>query len=283
MSNNRSNFFIAFIVVACSVLLLLALTAALTDIRIMPGPERQLQIDFPSVTGIKIHTPVRYAGAQIGFVSKIRPLTFKERKENPNPQNTVRVTVTVDENMPPLTKEVSTTIESDTVLAEKFLNFDPGSPEVDLLPEGTVIQGRSVASFDSLTAEGLAVISTLKEMIEEIRRENPELPHRVSSIVTNSDELVKRATSLTKHLEKIIGDNEEKLDKSVKDLKVIADNLKVVTSNAKALTRTLAEKPWRVMWGGDVVEPPSEEDVLKSDKPIPLDDRSIRKKNKKDN
>jgi len=51
---------------------------------------------------------------------------------------------------------------------------------------------------------------------------------------------------------------------------VATDNLKVVSSNAKALTLTLAEKPWRVLWGGATVQPPPESEVLKSNEVIPL-------------
>jgi len=48
------------------------------------------------------------------------------------------------------------------------------------------------------------------------------------------------------------------------------ENLKVVTTNAKALTQTLAEKPWRVIWGGSTVKPPPEREVLDSNNVIKL-------------
>jgi hypothetical protein len=53
-------------------------------------------------------------------------------------------------------------------------------------------------------------------------------------------------------------------------LRVSTENLKVVSTNAKALTATLAEKPWRVFWGGSTIKPPSEDAVLDSNKVIRL-------------
>ena len=61
-----------------------------------------------------------------------------------------------------------------------------------------------------------------------------------------------------------------RLNAMLDSLRVSSENLKVVSSNAKALTATLAEKPWRVFWGGPTVPAPSEEAVLHSDKVIPL-------------
>ena len=61
-----------------------------------------------------------------------------------------------------------------------------------------------------------------------------------------------------------------RLNAMLDSLRVSTENLKVVSSNAKALTATLAEKPWRVFWGGPTVQPPSENAVLDSNKVIRL-------------
>jgi hypothetical protein len=43
-----------------------------------------------------------------------------------------------------------------------------------------------------------------------------------------------------------------------------------VSTNAKALTATLAQKPWRVFWGGPTVMPPTENQILDSNKVLRL-------------
>jgi hypothetical protein len=62
----------------------------------------------------------------------------------------------------------------------------------------------------------------------------------------------------------------KRLNEMLDSLRVSTENLKVVSTNAKALTATLAEKPWRVFWGGPTVTPPSEDDILKSNEVLRL-------------
>ena len=52
MKRNLSDYFVALSVIACSVVLLAALTFALSGYR-LKKPSRTLQIDYEDVTGIK--------------------------------------------------------------------------------------------------------------------------------------------------------------------------------------------------------------------------------------
>ena len=69
---------------------------------------------------------------------------------------------------------------------------------------------------------------------------------------------------------KLLGENEADLHNSVANLKVISENLKVVSTYAKSLTGTLAQTPWRLVWGGKTPPLPSEEEILKSKTPVPI-------------
>src|SRR5205814_6914213 len=61
-----------------------------------------LQINYEDVTGIKVHSELRYAGAPAGRVIAMRHLTAKERESSPNKRDAVRVTVSLDDAIPPL-------------------------------------------------------------------------------------------------------------------------------------------------------------------------------------
>jgi ABC-type transporter Mla subunit MlaD len=100
--------------------LLAALTIALSGYR-LKKPTRTLQIDYEDVTGIKVHSEVRYAGAPAGRVIAMRHLTAKERESCPNKKDAVRVTVSLDDGIPPLPTDVMATLSSDTMLAPKFV------------------------------------------------------------------------------------------------------------------------------------------------------------------
>ena len=77
MKRNFSDYVVALSVIVCSLVLLAALTIALTGFR-LKKPTRTLQIDFEDVTGVKLHSEVRYAGAPAGRVIALRPLREEE-------------------------------------------------------------------------------------------------------------------------------------------------------------------------------------------------------------
>ena len=63
MKKNLSDYIVALATIACSLALLGALTYALSG-RHGSSSDRTLEIDYPDVTGIKLHSEVRYAGAR---------------------------------------------------------------------------------------------------------------------------------------------------------------------------------------------------------------------------
>src|SRR3979490_3354246 len=102
MKRNISDYLVALSVIACSVVLLGALTFALSGYR-LKKPTRTLQIKYEDVTGIKVHSEVRYAGAPAGRVIAMRHLTASERAKSTNKADAVLVTAELDENTPPPT------------------------------------------------------------------------------------------------------------------------------------------------------------------------------------
>src|SRR5690349_22489073 len=105
MKRNISDYIVALFVITCSIVLLAALTFALSGYR-LKKPTRTLQIQYEDVTGIKIHSEVRYAGAPAGRVIAVRHLTSAERSKLPNKKDAVIVTVELDEGIPPIPADV---------------------------------------------------------------------------------------------------------------------------------------------------------------------------------
>src|SRR5438128_12105266 len=98
MKKNISDYLVALSVIICSAVLLAALTFALSGYRVKK-PSRTLQIRYEDVTGIKIHSEVRYAGAPAGRVIGMRHLTPAERAKSANKADAVAVTVALDESI----------------------------------------------------------------------------------------------------------------------------------------------------------------------------------------
>src|SRR6058998_4053633 len=127
MKRNFSDYIVALSVILTGLVLLAALTIALSGYR-LKKPTRTLQINYEDVTGIKVNSELRYAGAPAGRVIAMRHLTAKERESLPNKKDAVLVTVSLDEEIPPMPTDVTATLSSDTMLSPKFVALSAGTP-----------------------------------------------------------------------------------------------------------------------------------------------------------
>ena len=100
-NRNFGDWAIALTVVACSVVLFLALALALSG-TMLGKPGRALRVNFHDVMGITPGAQVKYGGAMAGKVAGIRMLTLQERAATGDPLNTVEVTLALNDNVPPL-------------------------------------------------------------------------------------------------------------------------------------------------------------------------------------
>ena len=318
---NRSDSVIALGVVVCSLVVLGALTFAMSGWRPVKN-KHTLLIDYPDVTGIRVHSQVRYAGAPAGTVAEMRLLTDEERKATANA--TVRVTVHLFDSVPPLPDDIRATLGSDSVLGEKFVALSPGTPERPKLPNDAILRGAGTASLDKLfdsvgpliesvdslalqlgrTLKGFdAVVEKTGDTVDTFHKGIADVLPRISkladSLKTTSDEAttaVKRIDKLVddvdplikadlKKLSEAIGDMQKTLDSAGKlmtntdknvgarmqELSVVLQNLKVMSTQAKAFTKAIGEKPNRVIFSGKEKRLPTEQEILRSTRPVPVE------------
>lgn len=254
---------IALLVIGCSAVLLTALAIPLMGLEL--DPQKTVTIELPTATGLRPNSEIRYAGTPVGKILEIRPLSWEERSRDDYP---VQVIASVDENTPEFKADSIAQISSDTLLAEKFIDIDPGSSAAPFLKEGQIIYSKPVASFDDLTREGMVTLETFNQILVPLREQHPDLPQRAIALLETAEELAGKADSMVISINEILEGNEGNLNKTLTDLNVVMQNLKVVSTYSKALTATLGRKPWRVIWGTDPNDLPSEETILNSNEPI---------------
>jgi ABC-type transporter Mla subunit MlaD len=254
---------IAVIVIGCSAVLLVALAIPLMGLEL--DPQKTITIDLPTATGLRTNSQVRYAGAPIGKILEIKPLNWDERSKEGFP---VRVVASVDEDTPEFKSDSIAEIASDTLLAEKFIDIDPGTPEAPPLAAEQIIYSKPVASFDDLTREGMVTLETVNEILVPLRDQHPDLPERAIALLETAEDLANKADSMVLKINEILEGNEDNLNNTLTDLDVVVQNLKVISTYSKALTATLGRKPWRVIWGTEPNELPTEEQILNSNEPI---------------
>jgi ABC-type transporter Mla subunit MlaD len=289
MKRNLSDYLVALSVIACSIVLLAALTFALLGYR-LKKTTRTLQINYEDVTGIKVNSEVRYAGAPAGRVIAIRHLTEKEREASANKKDAVRVTVGLDEGIPPLPTDIMATLSSDTLLSPKFVALSAGTPGSQTLANNAAIEGHPAYGLEQIMAAAGPLIDNANKLIDnldatvtglkkDLNDFTPKLGpladslktdvDNLQNVITNLDSVAKGADTLLSTADTFIKSTDRQLQEQLKQLHVSLLNLKVVTTHAKALVQALAEKPNRIIFSGKPATLTSESEILKSSKPLP--------------
>lgn len=296
MKRNFSDYLVALTVIFCSVVLLAALTVALSGYR-LHKPSRTLLLDYEDVTGIKLHSEVRYAGAPAGRVIAMKHLTGPQRIAAKNKNDAVRVTVELDDSLPPLPNDIAASLGSDTLLSPKFVAISAGTPGNPTLPNNAVIEGTPAFSFDQITgkigpvltnADKLidnlnGTVTTLKSTITTVKSDLglflPKLSPVADTAKADLESLQKTIVGLNGVEDKaghvfhtadtFLGSTDQQLRKQMDELHVILLNLKVITTHAKALVDTLAEKPNRIIFSGKANKLTPEAQILKSKEALP--------------
>jgi ABC-type transporter Mla subunit MlaD len=296
MKKNFSDYVVALSVIACSVVLLAALTMALSGFR-LKKPTRTLQIDFEDVTGVKLHSEVRYAGAPAGRVIAMRHLSRDQRESATNKRNAVRVTVSLADDIPPLPADVIATLSSDTLLAPMFVALSAGTPGGETLANNAVVEGHPAYGIQQIAAAAGPLVDNANKLIDTLSRTVTNLDGTITTVRTGLDEFMpkipplidtaktdleelqriikglddveKNANTLFESAGKFVGNTDKQLQDQMKELRVILLNLKVVSTHAKALTQSLAEKPSRILFSGKGNTLTPEAEILKSKEPLP--------------
>ena len=289
MKRNLSDYFVALFVIACSIVLLAALTFALSGYR-LKKVTRTLRINYEDVTGIKVNSEVRYAGAPAGRVIAMQHLTSKEREALPNKKDAVLVTVSLDEKIPPMPTDVTATLSSDTLLSPKFVALSAGTPGSETLANNGTIEGHPAYGIEQLTAGAGPLLDNANKLLndtnvlvaglkKDLDQFTPKLgpladsmkldADNLQNLITNFDNVGKGADTVLGTADHFISGTDRQLQEQLRQLHVTLLNLKVVTTYAKALLETLAQKPNRIIFSGKPATLTPESEIMKSSKPMP--------------
>jgi len=307
-NKNFHDWAVALAVIACSILLFLALAFALSGTT-LGQPSRALRVNFHDVTGISLGSQVKYAGAIAGKVSSIHILSSRERADSGDPLNAIQVILAMNSSVPPLPADITASIAADTLLSDKFILLSGGSSNSQPLPPDAVLQGISPTTFDKLARDIDVAIGGLRGVLGGTKGQTGDIFERVRLLLTETQSLLTEAkpvlqdakalaadarqliadnkfpisraiTQLDKSAaaletlatsgNKLVVNNERKLNSTISDFKVTSENLKVTSTYAKILVRSLSRRPSQLIWGNP--KPPllpSEQQILRSSTPLP--------------
>jgi ABC-type transporter Mla subunit MlaD len=258
---------IALTVVICSAVLFAALAFALQG-NPFDRPSRTLKAQFVDITGIQQSSLVKYAGAKAGYVHGIRMLTPQERAASAHPENTVEVTLAINNNVPALNEGLTASVASDTLLSDKFVLLSGGNPTAPVLASGAAIGSITPVTFDAIlrdlagalakmrvvfgdlqggTSSGiLAKVDKLMTDLNDTVAQAQGLIGNANGLVKNGDSLIANADGMVNDGRALIDTNKEPIKNLIAKLTTAANTLdqlatrtdKLVKDNAGAITST---------------------------------------------
>jgi ABC-type transporter Mla subunit MlaD len=275
MKDSRINAFIAGIALVAAVLMCAALSFAIGKWSF--GTSGHLYtVKFPNATGIDPNAEVKYAGAPCGRVVSVKLIPRKDQDVDKNTglYNCVEVLIDVNKDVE-IGNDVEPTIKQDGIgIAAKYILLTPG-PDRDSpdLADNAVIQGSMPFDMADLIQPAGQMLTQAKQLVAQLQKPLSQL----GPIMTKMDSITDQLQPMLAHGDKLLTDSDQVIDvintpdgkqhlhDIMASLAVSTENLKVVSYNAKALTATLAQKPWRVFWGGATQTPVPEDQALKSE------------------
>jgi len=277
MKENRSNMFIALMSVAAAILMCAALSFAIGKWN-FGTTGNKITIKFPNVTGITPNAEVKLAGVPVGRVMSIVLIPREQQDQDPETKlyNSVDVVVSVDKGVE-IGRDVTAVVKQDGFgIAPKYVLLTPGGDHnAPALADNDVIQGEPPFDLSDLiqpAGEALTqaqhLVEKLGPALDKLQALGDQMSAKLPTLIDNGNKFLKDGDDVLANFN--TPDGRKRLNDLLNSLRVSMENLKVVTSNAKALTQTLAEKPWRVIWGGKTVQPPPEDQVLDSNHVIRL-------------
>jgi phospholipid/cholesterol/gamma-HCH transport system substrate-binding protein len=160
------------------------------DIRVDRGAgTKKVSAIFDSVAGLDKKSAVRVAGVRVGKVTDIRL----------RPDGKAEVTMDLDRDVQ-LHQNASAHVANLGLLGEKYVELEPGSPNLPVVPEEQhlVLRGSQPASMDDVTNQVSAIATDVKAITESLRATmgGPQGQQRLSDIVENVHEITAQVRAL---------------------------------------------------------------------------------------
>ncbi len=236
---------IALSVVACSVVLLLALTFALQG-NPFDRPSRTLRAEFPDITGIQQSSLVKYSGAIAGNVHSIRMLTPEERNASPHPENTVEIILAINNNVPALNEGLTASVASDTLLSDKFVLIAGGDPKAAALANNAVIGSITPVTFDAILRDLAGAMAKLREIfgsaqggaLDGIMPKVEKLLGDLNTTVTQAQGLIGNGNGLIQNANTMVDSGDGLIDNAGQ---LVASGRSLIDTNKNAIDKMIAQ------------------------------------------
>jgi phospholipid/cholesterol/gamma-HCH transport system substrate-binding protein len=175
---------------------------------------RTVKAVFDSVAGLDNKSAVRVAGVRVGKVADIKL----------RPDGKAEVTLELDKDVQ-LHGNAAAKVANLGLLGEKYVELDPGTVDVPLLPaeqQNIVLRGSQPVSMDDVTNQVAAIANDVKAITASLRgvMGGPAGQQRLEDIVVNVGEI-------TRQVRELIAANRTNVDATMANARAISEALRV--------------------------------------------------------
>lgn len=179
------------------------------------GEYIQYETILADATGIYENSTIKVAGIPAGKILKIKLS---------GSQALVRFEVSKDIK---ITSNAKLRIKSVGFLGDKFIDIYLGDQTGPRLKEGTMVGAETGAGFEQLGKDASEILKDVKVIAQTIRESlyTGDKKNAIKEIVTQINEFSHNANDISKSLKKIIGENENKINRIVENLNQVTSQL----------------------------------------------------------
>ncbi len=182
-----------------------------------------LHVDFERVDGLKIGGQVRYAGVDVGRVTRI----------GVTDQGKARATVRIwtGNSIP---EGSAFGIGSDGLLGEKFVNISPPDQREKFLPPDTVIEGAPPQGLETFISTADRLFSRMDKLVTSLEDVfgDPKVKGSMKETARNIDQL-------TAALSRMAANNEQNINAIARNLAAMSANLRSVADRVDKMTASV--------------------------------------------
>src|SRR5262245_20745540 len=199
------------------------------DLRIGRGPAKKVSVEFKDVAGLDAKSTVRLAGVRVGKVARIR-LT---------PDGKAIIDMDLDKDVE-LRQGASASIANLGLLGEKYVELVPGPVGAPELPEGTLLKGDVLVSFDQITRLARDIEVDVKDITKNLNSSlgGPQGEERLRTIIDN-------IKIITEDLRLLVASNRGNVDATIANLRDFSEGMtqlvdridKLVAANSGNVTQ----------------------------------------------
>lgn len=143
--------------------------------------------EFNDVDTLQTGAKVRVSGMDAGEVTDIQVPS--------GPASRFRLKLKVDEKFHPVIREDSlTTIETEGMVGNKFVNINKGSEHSPECPQGCTLRGQEPVSVGALMRQGSDIAKSVQSTIQDLQHRADSAMENITSVTGHADNLVVAVT-----------------------------------------------------------------------------------------